>query len=182
MNKRRSFLTGLAGLVGLSSAKEASADEKGGELPLLFAYRTTVVKFSGAPPTVAGDDVGTTEGVLNGALIQTFKLQFTSPTTVLTGPDFGLFTDLDGDQINFLYSGTGNFLPPGGLLLAGGPLRVTYTVTNATGKYRFLIGRQFPAKVIATNSVNGLPGGLGSVYGEVYSADAKSIAKTLGRT
>jgi hypothetical protein len=49
MNKRRSFLTGLLGLGGLSSVKIAAASEgRGGGLQLFFAYRDVVTKFSPA--------------------------------------------------------------------------------------------------------------------------------------
>jgi hypothetical protein len=186
MNKRRSFLTGLLGLGGLSSVKVAAAsDGRGRGLQLFFAYRDVVTKFSPAGQnsnlvTFAGADLGTVEGVLSGTIIQSFTVTVDTVTgAASTGPDKALFTDLDRDQITFQYTGTGNFLPPNGLMSAGGSLSVTYSVLDASGKYKFLIGRQFPAQVIATNAVNGSGGTLGCVYGEVYASDVQSIEKAL---
>jgi hypothetical protein len=202
MNRRRSFLQGLLALAGVSSTEQVVAAEQAGPsaekvgragagagLPLLFAYRTLVIRFSpasapGATITFAGDDVGTVEGILSGALIQTFTVTVNTTTgAATTGPDKALFTDLDRDQISFEYAGTGTFLPPSNLsklMSAGGSLAVTYTVLDASGKYQFLIGRQFPAAVIATNAVNASSGVAGCVYAEVYAHDAKAIKKTLG--
>jgi hypothetical protein len=193
MNKRRSFVTGLLGLAGLSSVKRAAADEGGGRGNLLFKYRNVVTKFSPtAPPsatiTFAGADLGTVEGVLSGTIIQNFSVTVnTSTGAATTGPDNSLFTDLDLDQISFEFQGTGNFLPPipnlNGLMSAGGSLAVTYRVLNASGKYRFLIGRQFTAKVVATNALPGAVSGgvLGSVYAEVYAPDVEAIERALNR-
>lgn len=184
MGKRRSFLTGLLGLGGLSSGK-VSAASNGRGLPVFFKYRDVVTKFSpvgqnGNLVTFAGADLGTVGGVLSGAIIQTFSVTVNTVTgAATTGPDESLFTDLDRDQITFQYAGTGTFLPPSGLLAAGGSLSVTYSVLGATGKYKFLIGRQFPARVVATNAVNGSGGSLGAVYGEVYAFDAETIGRIL---
>ena len=174
------------GLGGLSAVKIAAAsDGRDGGLPLFFAYRDVVTKFSpvgqnGSLVTFAGADLGTVEGVLSGTIIQSFTITVDVTTgAASTGPDDAVFTDLDRDQITFQYSGTGNFLPPNGLMSAGGSISVTYTVVDASGKYKFLIGRQFPAQVVATNAVNGSGGTLGCVYGEVYASDAKSIQKEL---
>ena len=202
MNRRRNFLRGLLALASVSSAKEALADDQDGPieakvgksgagagLPLLFAYRTVVIRFSpttppGATIGTAGDDVGTVEGVLSGALIQTFHVTVNTTTgAATTGPNKALFTDLDRDQISFEFAGTGTFLGPSKLnelMSAGGSLDLTYTVLDASGKYQFLIGRQFPAAVIATNTVNASSGAAGSVYAEVYAHDAKAIKKALG--
>lgn len=191
MNKRRSFLAGLVGVAGMSSVKEASADPSSAIGQLLFSYRTVVTKFSpAATPTTtvtfAGADLGTTEGVLTGTLLQNFTVTVNTATgAATTGPDNGLFTDLDLDQISFQYKGTGQFLPPianlNGLMSAGGSLSVTYSVLNASGKYKFLIGRQFPARVVATNAQPSAVtnGPLGSVYAEVYAPDVPFIASQL---
>jgi hypothetical protein len=202
MNERRSFLTGLLGLGGLSSVRAAAAGEPlTGEgaadsaLPVFFAYRNVITKFmptaqEGSKVSFAGADLGTVEGGLTGTILQSFSVHVDTTTGVsATGPDDALFTDRDRDQINFQYAGTGQFLPPGGLMSVGGVLTVTYTVVGATGKYAFLIGRKFPAKVTATNGASGsagLPGAaygpLGAVYGEIYSFDAPSIARILAAT
>ena len=125
--------------------------------------------------------------MLKGTLLQNFQFIFTSPTTVQTPSDRGLFTDLDGDQILFKYAGTGTFITPlsdpsspfGNLMNVGGPFKVTYTVLNATGKYKFMIGMAFPGKIVATNAVNSSPGVLGSVYAEIYSNNAKALDRKI---
>jgi len=184
--KRRIFLAGLLGLGGLSSVKKAAAgDKRDRGQQLFFAYRNVVTKFSptgqtGNLVTFAGADLGTVEGVLSGTIIQNFTVTVNTMTgAATTGPDHGLFTDLDRDQITFQYTGTGNFLPASDLMSAGGSLSVTYTVLDATGKYKFLLGRQFPAEVIATNAVDGSSGVLGCVYGEVYASEVQSIERAL---
>lgn len=187
MNRRRSIVTGLFGLAGLSSAKDAAADDDRRESQLLFSYRTFVINFN--IQTGVGDDIGTVEGVLAGTILQNFLFVFTSPTTVVTTSDRALFTDLDGDQIVFKYAGTGNFIAPlsdpssplGNLMSVGGPFQVTYSVLSTSGKYKFLAGRQFPARLVATNAVNSSAGVLGSVYGEIYAKDARAIAETLAK-
>ena len=184
--KRRIFLAGLLVLGGLGLVKEAAASDKRGRgLQLFFAYRNVVTKFTptgqnGNLVTFAGADLGTVEGVLSGTIIQNFTVTVDTTTgAATTGPDHALFTDLDRDQITFQYAGIGNFLPPSDLMSAGGSLTVTYTVLNASGKYKFLIGRQFLAEVVATNAVGGSSGALGCVYGEVYTSDVRSIERAL---
>src|SRR5215831_9008618 len=111
MTRRRSILSGLLGFAGLGAAQTAVAqedDQKGSQL--LFSYRNIVINFSLS--TGIGTDIGTTDGVLKGTLLQNFQFLFTSPTTVTTPSDRGLFTDIDGDQIVFKYAGNGNFISP----------------------------------------------------------------------
>jgi len=189
MNGRRSILTGLLGFAGLSTARNASANEGEGlgqgDSQLLFSYRTLVINFNLS--NGIGSDIGTTDGVLKGTLLQNFQFLFTSATTVQTPSDRALFTDLDGDQIIFKYAGTGTFIAPlsdpnsplGNLMNVGGPFHVTYTVLNASGKYTFLIGQAFPGRIVASNAVSSSPGVLGSVYAEIYSNDLKSIQRQL---
>lgn len=191
MNRRRSIVTGLAGLAGLSAASNAIADDddRDNSQQLFFAYRNLVINFS--LQTGIGTDLGTVEGLINGTIIQNFQFTFTSPTTVVTTSDRGLFTDLDGDQIVFKYAGTGNFIAPlsdtssplGNLMSVGGPFKITYTALSASGKYKFLIGKQFPGKIVATNAVSSSPGVLGSVYAEIYASgsDIHTITKVLGK-
>jgi hypothetical protein len=198
MNKRRSILKSFLALAGASSVTKAVAGEQAGEArtartgpggePILYTARTMVVRFSPTTPpgttiTFAGDDFGWTDGAIKGALIQSFTVTV-NPTTgaAATGPDHALFTDLDRDQISFEYEGTGTFLPPSNLnklMAAGGSLAVTYTVLDASGKYQFLIGRKFPAAVVATNAANPSSGVMGPTYTEVYAPDAKAIAETI---
>lgn len=197
MNRRRSIVTGLAGLAGLSAVGNAAADnDKANDngngndsQQLFFSYRNLVINFN--IQTGAGTDIGTVDGIIAGTILQNFVFTFTSPTTVTTTSDRGLFTDLDGDQILFKYAGNGNFIAPltdassplGNLMSVGGPFTITYTALSATGKYKFLIGKQFPGKIIATNAVNSSPGVLGSVYAEIYASgsDAREIKKALGQ-
>jgi len=191
MNKRRSILTGLLSFASSSLVKKATADGGGGKLQLFFAYRNVVINFD--LNTGVGNDLGTVEGVLSGAIVQNFQFIPVSPPTVppttQTPNNRALFTDLDGDQILFKYAGNGTFIfplsdpgaPLGNLMSVGGPIRVTYTVLSASGKYTFLIGRQFPAKLVASNAVNISNGVFGSVYGEIYADDVHSIEKALNR-
>jgi hypothetical protein len=174
MNKRRSILTGLLGFAGLSAVKSSVAAPQ--ENKVLFSYRTLVINFS--PTTGIGDDIGSVDGVIQGALLQNFQFIPTSPTSVITPDDRALFTDVDGNQILFRYAGTGTFFqglsdsasPLGNLQAIGGHFVATYTVLQASTKYAFLIGRQFPAKIIATNSANPSNGVFGTVYAEIYAS------------
>jgi hypothetical protein len=187
MNRRRSILTGLLGFAGLASAKSDAENEHDGGSELFFSYRNLVINFSLS--TGIGSDVGTVDGIIKGTILQNFQFLFTSPTTVQTPSDRGLFTDLDGDQILFKYAGTGTFIVPlsdpssplGNVMNVGGPFKVTYTVLSASGKYKFLVGKAFPGKIVATNAVSSSPGVLGSVYAEIYTTDAKSIERALNK-
>jgi hypothetical protein len=69
----------------------------------------------------------------------------------------------------------------GNLMSLGGALVATFTVTVATGKYVFLIGREFPGKMAAANITNPSSGVLGNVYGEVCS-DTVSVDASLIRS
>ena len=180
MQTRRSILAGLLGLAGLSSVAKAAGDEPqqafGGGLQLFFAFRDTVINFSGT--TGVGDHSGTVEGAIVGTSITNFQFIPTSQTTIQFD-NRCLITDLDGDQILFQVLGTGRFLAPplidasntllGNLMSLGGPLVATFIALQATGKYAFLIGRKFPGRMAASNVTNASSGVLGNVYGEVYS-------------
>jgi hypothetical protein len=185
MNRRRSFLTGLLGFAGLGAAKTAAANGGQGGSELFFSYRNLVINFDLS--TGIGSDLGTVDGVLKGTILQNFQFIFTSPTTVQTPSDRALFTDLDGDQIVFKYTGTGNFIVPlsdptsplGNLMSVGGPFKIIYTVLSASGKYTFLVGQEFPGKIVATNAVSSSAGVLGSVYAEIYADNARSIERVI---
>ena len=177
MEKRRSFLRSLLGLGGLGAAGSAAGgDFSTSGLELFFAFRDTVINFN--PSNGIGDHCGTVEGVISGTSITNFQFIPTSQTTIKFD-NRCLITDLDGNQIIFQVVGTGSFIIPpptdpsapqlGNLMALGGPLVATFTVTVATGKYLFLVGRKFPGKMAASNVILSSAGVLGNVYGEVYS-------------
>lgn len=173
MNKRRSILTGLVGFAGLSAVKSSVAAPQ--ENKVLFSYRTIVINFN--PTNGVGDDIGSVDGVIQGALLQNFQFIPTTLPNVITPDDRALFTDVDGNQILFRYAGTGTFFnglsdssPLGTLQAIGGRFVATYTVLQASAKYAFLVGKQFPAKIIATNSANPSTGVFGTVYAEIYAS------------
>ena len=190
MSNRRSILAGLLGLGGLKAV--ASAAERpdavfNSGLQLFFAQRDTVVNFNAS--NGLGDQLGTVEGAITGTSITNFQFIPTSQTNIKFD-NRCLITDLDGDSIIFDVNGTGTFLIPaptdpnsslGNLMALGGPLRATYTAISATGKYAFLVGRKFPAKMAAANAVNGSAGVLGMVYVEVYSDSVGVIASAIKR-
>src|SRR6185312_5994747 len=189
MANRRSILAGLFGLGGLGAiAKAAGPREEavlGGGLELFFAQRDTVINFNGN--TGIGDQLGTTEGVIAGTSITNFQFIPTSQTTIKFD-NRCIVSDLDGDSIIFDVNGTGTFLAPppsdpahalGNLMALGGPLKATYTAIIATGKYQFLIGRKFPAKMMACNAVQNSVGVLVQVYVEVYSDFVGVIASAI---
>ena len=201
MNKRSIFIgllgAGLLGFAGLSVVKSAGAASK--HSTVLFSYRTAVIDFN--PQTGVGTDIGHMDGVIHGDLLQNFQFIPTSqtpPITVATPNDRALFTDVDGNQILFKYAGTGTFfqglsdpsavaLGPapntilGNLQAVGGYFLADYTVLQASPKYAFLIGRIFPAKIVATNSAYPSNGVFGSAYGEIYAlhSDIEDIKHML---
>jgi hypothetical protein len=188
MSNRRSMLAGLLGLGGLSAV--AKATEHGDAvyasgLQLFFAQRDTVINFNGG--TGVGNQLGTVEGTITGTSITNFQFIPTSQTTIKFD-NRCVVSDLDGDSIIFDVNGTGSFLVPppsdpnnalGNLISLGGPLRATYTAIITTGKYAFLQGRKFPAKMMAVNAVNNSNGVLGQVYVEVYSDSVGVVASMI---
>jgi hypothetical protein len=208
MKIRRSILIGLLSLAGLLIFAGLSAVKSAGAAPkhsiVLFSYKTTVIDFN--LQNGVGTDIGHMDGVIHGDLLQNFQFipqTQTPPITVATPNDRALFTDVDGNQILFKYAGTGTFfqglsdntpslVPPpppvipsvnlGNLQAVGGYFLVDYTVLQASPKYAFLIGRVFPAKIVATNSAYPSNGAFGSAYGEIYAtqSDIQHIKHMLG--
>lgn len=190
MQPRRSILAGLLSLGGLNAAaKVASAAEQPeqvyqGGIALFFAQRDTVIAFNGN--TGAGTQVGTVEGSITGTSITNFQFIPQSQTTIKFD-NRALITDTDGDQVLFRVVGTGRFITPladtsnplGSLMSLGGPLVATYITLQGSGKYAFLVGRQFPCKMAATNSVIGSNGVLGNVYAEIYSDSVGVLATQI---
>jgi hypothetical protein len=177
-------LLGLGGLSAVRAADKPKAVFDSG-LELFFAFRDTVVNFNSS--TGVGNHCGTVEGVITGTSITNFLFVPTSQTTIKFD-NRCMITDLDGDQLIFQVVGTGSFIIPvptdssstlGNLMSLGGPLVATFTVTVATGKYLFLIGRKFPGKMAASNITNPSTGVLGNVYGEVYSDSVGVDAITI---
>jgi hypothetical protein len=153
----------------LGVATSARADQKG--VQLLFTQQDAVQAFD--LTSGQGFQIGTAIGLISGTSYVEFQF-------VPAGPPSGdvlpiafhnkvTITDIDGDQIFFDNDGTGSFhlgIPGAPFKGSGGPLRGTYVVTGATGKYsNWKVGSQFGYKAIATNPP--APNGLGNVYVEV---------------
>ncbi|HEX4278190.1 MAG TPA: hypothetical protein VHZ74_22705 [Bryobacteraceae bacterium] len=189
MANRRSVLAGLLGLGGLRAVAKAAPPREeavfNSGLELFFAMRDTVINFNGN--NGLGNQLGTVEGVITGTSITNFQFIPTSQTTIKYD-NRCVVSDVDGDSIIFDVNGTGSFLAPppsdpsnplGNLIALGGPLRATYTVLIGTGKYAFLVGRKFPAKMMAVNAVQNSNGVLGQVYCEVYSDQVGIVASMI---
>ena len=188
MNNRRRILAGLLGWTGLSAVSKAAPAEAKPDavvidsgLQLFFVQNDTVIAFNGA--TGAGQQVGNVLGVLGGTSITNFQFIPLSQTAIKFD-NRCLITDTDGDQILFRVVGTGEFIVPltdtttplGTLMSIGGPLVATYICLQGSGKYAFLVGREFPCKMAATNSASPSAGVLGNVYVEVYSDNVAAVA------
>jgi hypothetical protein len=178
MQKRRSILAGLFGVVGAGKVAQAAGgasdlERKIFEIPLFFTQRDTVVDFQ--PNTGLGLQVGTVEGLISGTSVVNFQFIPISQTEI-NFDNRALITDLDGDQIIFKNVGSGRFIVPplsdpssplGNLMGIGGPLTGSYECIRASGKFSFLLGRKFPYRSVASNPAR--PGFPGQVYVEVYS-------------
>jgi hypothetical protein len=189
MNKRRNFLAGLLGWAGLSAAAKAESTEKpdlviDSGLQIFFVQNDTVIAFNGN--TGDGTQVGNVIGAIGGTSITNFQFIPKSQTTI-TFNNRALITDTDGDQILFQVLGSGSFIAPltdtttplGTLMSLGGPLVATYIAIQGSGKYAFLVGREFPVKMAATNSAIGSAGVLGNVYVEVYSDSVGALSTAI---
>lgn len=125
--------------------------------------------------TGKGYQTGTATGLISGTTFVDFR--FTAAGAPVGGvlpiafSNKVIITDIDGDQIFFDNVGTGSFNvgdPSSDFRGTGGPLRGTYVVTGATGKYRdWKVGSKYTYRAIATNPP--LPGALGTVWVEVSS-------------
>jgi hypothetical protein len=94
-----------------------------------------------------------------------------------------IITDIDGDQLRIDNDGTGSShlgIPGFPFQGSGGPLRGTYVLTSATGKYSgWKVGSTFSYRAIATNPPNP-PGALGTVYAEVSYRETGRQGLTYG--
>lgn len=169
----RNIVVAVAAFVLMTTASVPLAragDDKGKRI--LFTQQDAVQAF-GADGH--GFQAGTATGTISGTSFVEFQFAFLAPVPDADGSfpigfkNKVIITDIDGDQILFDNDGTGKFFPgiPGSTFIGtGGPLRGTYVVTGATGKYRrWRVGKTFNYRAIAANPP--APGGLGNVYVEV---------------
>lgn len=194
MLKKQSILATLLGLVvlGLGPMRDVKAESsrRGEHSPgVSFTQRDKVLEFN-APP--AGDgtgrQVGTVTGRINGQTIEgtsIVKFQFfidsnqNDPNgTSISFENAVLLIDVDGDQIVFENVGVGLFVPPlaPDVFGIGGPLRGTYEVIDANGKYSDLKdlsrrARTFCYRAVASNPPGDPadPKNLGTVFVKVHS-------------
>ncbi|MCC6380952.1 MAG: hypothetical protein IT304_00510 [Dehalococcoidia bacterium] len=133
---------------------------------VLFTQQDHVVAFNVAPPLGTGRQVGTVAGKVTGTSIVDFQFTFTGPFT-FNFDNKVVITDLDGHQLRIRNLGSGVFVSPidPAIFAVGGPLVGTYEVLAGTGKFVSWVGRKYPYRAVASNP----PGGLGTVYVEVYS-------------
>ncbi len=156
--------------ITLGAGPLASADSGGTQI--LFIEQDTVKDFDLV--TGQGYQVGTAVGLVSGTSFATFQFTPSGPPSgdpfPITFHNHVVITDLDGDQISFDADGTGSFhlgIPGFGFQGSGGPMRGTYVVTAATGKFSgWKVGTAFSYKAIATSPPSP-PGGLGTVYAEI---------------
>jgi hypothetical protein len=126
-----------------------------------------------------GFQVGTATGLISGTTFVDFHFFATgAPAGDVLPIGFSnkvIITDIDGDQIFFDNEGTGSFhlgFPGVEFQGSGGPLRGTYVVTGATGKFKvWKVGSRYNYRAIATNPP--LPGALGTVFVEVSSRSGR---------
>jgi hypothetical protein len=163
----------------LVAAKPAAAQEPRG-VATMFTQQDAVQAFDLV--TGKGYQVGTVTGRINGTTSVSFEF-------VPTGPPVGdalpiafhnavILTDVDGDQIFFDNDGTGTFhlgVPGFDFRGSGGPLRGTYVVTGATGKYAadWKVGTTLEYKAVATNPPTPA-GALGTVFVQVSYREKNS--------
>src|SRR5262245_56501742 len=168
----------LAVTFSFAVAPSARADEKG--VQLLFTQQDTVQAFNLA--TGNGFQTGTAIGLINGTSFVDFHF---TPTGGPVGDvlpiafhNTVIITDIDGDQLSFDNDGTGSFhlgVPGAPFQGTGGPLRGTYVVTGATGKFSgWKLGTKFTYKAIATNPPTGA---LGTVYVEITFRGRDDLGK-----
>jgi hypothetical protein len=180
MFSRRTVLLALLVLVAGTALWAASGRDSKIDLEpnmalapqILFIHQDMVTDF---PPTGDGVRTGTMRGVLSGTATTNFQF-LAVPPPEFAADDLTLFTDVEGDQIVFRVQVQGRFLvhlegpeadPRKTINLFGGPYTGIYEVIEATGKYRYLIGRKLPCKGVGTTPAKNPA--LGSVYAEIYN-------------
>jgi hypothetical protein len=146
---------------------------------ILFIHQEVVTSF---PPTGDGVHLGTVRGWINGMSVTNFQF-IPDPPPNFHSLDFTLFMDLDGDQILFTVTWQGRIIealkaPASTVNKARDLMSLTavftgfYEVTDATGKYRALLGKKFPCRGMASNAARGPLQPFGASYTEVYEAGA----------
>ncbi len=161
----------LAGLVIVFAAMWVPS-ASGQSIRLDFVQQDAIKAFDFG--SGQGFQTGTVTGRINGTSFVAFQFTPSGPPVddalAFTFQNKVIITDIDGDQLFFDNNGSGTFHL--GILGAtfkgsGGPLRGTYVLTGATGKYADLkIGTTLEYRAISTNPPSP-PGGLGTVYAEV---------------
>ena len=142
---------------------------------ILFIHQEVVTSF---PATGDGVHLGTVRGWINGMSITNFQF-IPDPPPNFHSLDFTLFVDLDGDQILFTVTWQGRIVDPlkapasnvnksRDIMALTAVFTGHYEVTDATGKYRALIGNKYPCKGMASNAAKGPLQPFGASYTEVY--------------
>jgi len=165
----------LAMVFAAGSFSGARADDRD-DVRILFTQQDAVQAFDLG--TGKGFQIGTATGSINGTTFVDFQFVPSGPPSGDTLPinfvNKVTITDIDGDQLFFDNNGTGSFhfgIPGFPFQGSGGPLRGTYVLTGATGKYHnWKVGTTFTYKAVATNPPVP-PGGLGNVYVEISFND-----------
>jgi hypothetical protein len=158
-------------VVSFAAAPAAQAQEPRGGAPL-FTQQDAVQAFDFL--TGQGYQVGTATGRISGTTFVSFQFVPSGPPSgnelPFTFHNTVIVTDIDGDQVFFDNDGTGTFhlgIPGSDFRGSGGPLKGTYVVTGATGKYAdWKIGTTFAYKAVATNPPSPA-GALGTVFVQV---------------
>ena len=167
----------MAGAV-LVATQPAGAQEPRG-VASMFTQQDAVQSFDFV--TGKGYQIGTATGRISGTTFVSFQFAPSGPPVgdalPITFHNEVIITDIDGDQIFFDNDGTGTFhlgIPGADFRGSGGPLRGTYVVTGATGKYAadWKVGTTLDYKAIATNPPSP-PGALGTVYVQIAARDKK---------
>jgi len=148
---------------------------------VLFIHQDAVPSF---PATGDGVHLGTVRGWLNGISVTNFQFIPDAPPN-FHSYEFCLFMDLEGDQIMFVINWLGRIIEPlrapastinknRDMFTLTGVFTGTYEVTDATGKYRGLIGKKYPCRGMAGNSAKSTLQPFGASYTEVYE-DTPSV-------
>jgi len=173
-----------AGAVVMAAAILVATEPAGAQEPrgvaTMFTQQDAVQAFDFT--TGQGYQIGTVTGRITGTSFVSFQFAPSGPPAgdalPITFHNEVVLTDIDGDQIFFDNDGTGTFhlgVPGADFRGSGGPLRGTYVVTGATGKYAadWKVGTTLDYKAIATNPPSPA-GALGTVLVQVAAREKNS--------